>query len=271
MMPLIGILWSVILTRFYSTNGYFAMLRYMVVIYFTWNYCVTVEALMFMHCYVLWPMIGVADEQYNLSKLAHCFDQWMKRHKRAQEIALFHEQLASKERVARCRRVFNHWKHCIFSNWIIFHYVILYVCVKSCHVLMAMWEEVLKLAELRNQAIVSIFHSEMKVYIKVHLLGVVIFCGDIHNLPLTYFCPNWINKNLLTASMGTSTCVLVLSTFMYTFHSTCTLLNYYLIPASVLVFVLEDIVIYCIVLQHSEVTFVLVILYLCYVLLYIII
>ena len=69
-----------------------------------------------MHCYVLGPMIGVADEQYNLSILAHYFDQWLKRHKRAQEIALFHEQLASKERVARCRRVFNHWKHCIFSN-----------------------------------------------------------------------------------------------------------------------------------------------------------
>ena len=38
------------------------------------------------------------------------------------------------------------------------------------------------------------FHSGMRVYIKVHLLGVVIFCGDIHNLPLTYFALTELTK-----------------------------------------------------------------------------
>ena len=61
-------------------------------------------------------LIGVADEQYSLSLMTCHFDQWLKRHKRAQEIALFQEQLALKERMARHRRAFNHWRHCIFSN-----------------------------------------------------------------------------------------------------------------------------------------------------------
>jgi len=63
---------------------------------------------------MLLSMKGVADEQYNLSLIASHFDQWVKRHRRVQEIALFHEQLAHKEKIARFHRVFNHWKHCIF-------------------------------------------------------------------------------------------------------------------------------------------------------------
>ena len=61
-------------------------------------------------------MAGVAEEQFNLSVMTKYFNQWLKRHKRVQEIALFHEQLAHKERLARLQRVFIHWKHCIFSD-----------------------------------------------------------------------------------------------------------------------------------------------------------
>ena len=68
--------------------------------------------------------VGVADEQHNLSLLTSYFKQWLRRHKRAQEIAHFHEKLAYKERIARLRRMFVHWRHCIFSMLVFFQFYV---------------------------------------------------------------------------------------------------------------------------------------------------
>ena len=65
--------------------------------------------------YIITMAVGVADEQCNLLILVRYFTLWLRRHRRVQEIANFHEKLASKEQIARLRRTFAYWRHCILS------------------------------------------------------------------------------------------------------------------------------------------------------------